>query len=176
MTFTMTILAALLMGSPPGKCKFLDLIPLIVRAVERDARDPNAEGMPEAVTGPLILDVKSFSHVGWAHRDSTIDSAAIRRVLGRAFRNQTESEAIRSGPSELYPGATSASVVDRGVFIRLDSLTQNPIGPGLAAWVTSVVTQFDNVGSSVCTRQLVLLFSSTKGRWLLETIRPTLTC
>ncbi|HVI72042.1 MAG TPA: hypothetical protein VM656_11200 [Pyrinomonadaceae bacterium] len=160
MTWTVKLLLAAAVWQQPQRLtseQYLQLLPLVIGASERDAR---ASAQTGSATGPLMLHTVSLTAPRGVSSIAQVPLAEVRRVL------PPRAQFVASGTEDCDPpGNPSCRVRNHGVLVRLDSVVEQR--DGVRAFLTSTTT-LRRSGSATCHRELMLGLKSSQGRWVIS--------
>lgn len=131
--------------------EYLQVIPQIVRFMERDARE-HAYG--RGATGPLLVNMESFRGNAYRATGQPLDSAAVQAAIGPEVRDLQPDSALLCQESELAAGCW---VREYGVYLHLSVVTRSP--GQLRAFASSEVTDPRYIPSVVCKRVWEMVFT-----------------
>lgn len=152
----------------PTPREYLQIVPQIVRFMERDARE-NAYG--RGARGPLIVNVESFQGNGLRATRQQIPAARIEQAIGQPFQNLPDSAAILCQESDVAPGCW---IREYGILLRLNLIRQSP--DRIRAFATSTVTDQRYIPAVLCDRRWELVFGKQDGAWTLADRIPIENC
>lgn len=156
----------------PTEAEYLGVVSQAVRTSVEDAR---AHAPPGSGTGPLLIDVRSFSGGGVRAIGEQVPAEkveqSLRGALGAPFQDAPTDSSFTCMELEMGP---SCWVPRNGMFVHLNVASR--ASGEMTLHVTSRVTASHYIPPVICDRILRMNFVKEGERWVMKEKEPTRTC
>ena len=161
----MLVFAAFSPQSPPGN-------PELIRPILEFVQDElQRQGVSDRWRGPLIFDINSFISAVRKAEGIALSETAVAAAINQEFRTGAKGDAVRCASSPDSNLSRNCWIVDRGLFIEIDSMSRTK--SGYSVTLTYLVSDDWRRGgqrSAIFSQTVLLSFVREGGSWRVQRV------